>query len=243
MKIFIAYSNRSCVTGKALRESLKAKRKRTDRRARCDLLLRWGNTEEFSNLRKGRELNSIEAVKLATNKLEMLRTLAAAEIPVPLFGTELEGVDTFKDKHGNLYIRNKRGVVRYANDFNPVSDSYYTKPVLYKRREYRVHVFMGKVIGIYEKVPFDSEPENRPKLFKSDTCRFIKSDPAISRVDPAAQEVCIRAVKALGLDFGGVDIIRDKDKNFFICEVNSSPGLNGMNIERWTKEITDLLGA
>lgn len=243
MNIFIAYSNRSCITGKALRQALRAKRKKTDRRARCKLLLRWGNTEQYTNLRAEKELNSIDAVKLATNKLEMLNILTAAGISTPQFNSDPALTTQFMDKSENQYIRNKRGVVRYGNDFNPVSDSYYSQPIKFKRREYRVHVFCGKVIGIYEKIPLIEGAENRPKLFKSDTCRFVRCDGDISRVDQAAQTLCIEAVKALGLDVGGVDLIRDKNKKFFICEVNSSPGLNSQMVERYTKEINKLIGA
>lgn len=242
MKTFIAYSNKSCVTGKALREALHAKRKKTDKKAKCNLLVRWGNTEQYPNLRATRELNSIESVKLATNKLAMLQALSKAEVATLQFNTDPALIAQYLDKSGNHYIRNKRGVVRYGNDFNPTTDSYYSKPVPFKRREYRVHVFCGKVIGIYEKVPLKEGAENRPKLFKSDTCRFVRCDETLSRVDQAAQALCIASVTALGLDFGGVDLIRDNKKQFFVCEVNSAPGLNGLNVDRWVAEIKALSG-
>ena len=105
-----------------------------------------------------------------------------------------------------IYIRNKRGVVRYSNDFNPTNDMYFTQPVKSKRREYRVHVFNGKVIGIYEKVPMTAE---QPALYKSDTCNFKRRDPELCLLTTEDQAVCIKAVQALGLMFGGVDIYRD----------------------------------
>ena len=234
MKVFIAYTNRSCVTGKALKLALEGKRKKTNRRARCDLFIRWGNTEQFSNTTSTKQLNSLEAINRTVNKLEMLTVMRDASIPVPQFNTDILLIDNFKDDNGNVYIRSKDGVVRYASDYCPVRDSYYSKPIPLKRREYRVHVFNGKVIGIYEKVPLS---ENRPALFKSDTCKFTRCDPLVSRVDQNAQEICVRAVNSLGLLFGGVDLIRDKDKNFFVCEVNSAPGLNSNNIQRWVNEI------
>lgn len=234
MKIFIAYTNRSCVTGKALKLALEGKRKKTNRRAKCDLFIRWGNTEQFSNTTSTKQLNSLEAINRTVNKLEMLTVMRDSSIPVPQFNTDILLIDNFKDDNGNVYIRSKDGVVRYASDYCSVRDSYYSKPIPLKRREYRVHVFNGKVIGIYEKVPLS---ENRPALFKSDTCKFTRCDPLISRVDQNAQEICVRAVNSLGLLFGGVDLIRDKDKNFFVCEVNSAPGLNSNNIQRWVNEI------
>lgn len=223
MKTMICYSNASCVTGKAIREKFDALRKKTNKRSRCDLFIRWGSTEQFPATKYKLELNSLEAVLNTTNKLRMLELLAAANIPVPQFSTSAEQMPDLVDGNGNIYIRSKHGVVRYSNDFNPATDMYYTKPVKSKRREYRVHVFNGKVIGIYEKVPMTEE---RPALFKSDTCHFKKRDPELCLLTPENQAVCVQAVQALGLLFGGVDVIRDAKKNIFICEVNSSPGLN-----------------
>lgn len=234
MKVFIAYTNRSCVTGKALKLAIEGKRKLTNRKAKCDLFIRWGNTEEFVNTKSTKQLNSLDAVRRTVDKLQMLTTLKDAGLPTPEFDTELSLIDNFKDDTGNLYIRSKDGVVRYASDYCSVRDSYYSKPIALKRREYRVHVFNGKVIGIYEKVPLT---ESRPALFKSNTCKFVKCNPDISRVDQNAQAICIQAVNSLGLLCGGVDLIRDKNKNFFVCEVNSAPGLNSCNIQRWVDEI------
>ena len=94
----IAYSNRSCVTGKELREALSATRKRTNKRAKCDLFIRWGSTEEFDRLRYRKELNSLDAVLRTSNKLTMLQTLLAAGISVPRFSTDVSLIDEFKDR-------------------------------------------------------------------------------------------------------------------------------------------------
>jgi hypothetical protein len=251
MKTMIAYSNRSCVTGKELREALDAIRKKTNKKAKCDLFIRWGNTEEFDSLRFKKELNTLQAVLRTTNKLVMLQTLLEAGVPTLDFGTDIATIDSFKDRSGNIYIRDRRGVVRYGNDYNSTSDLYFSRPVRFKRREYRVHVFNGKILGAYEKVPLslaEGQPRNAetlPKLFKSDTCRFIRCDLTIDenglnpRVNDAAQAMCIQAVNSLGLLFGGVDLIRDKNGNFTICEVNSAPGLNGLNVDRWVEAIKE----
>ena len=88
MKAFIAYTNRGCVTGKQLRQALSAKRKRTDRRAKCDLFIRWGSTEQFDNLRYKKELNTRDAVIRTSSKLLMLQTLAAAGVSTLEFDTD-----------------------------------------------------------------------------------------------------------------------------------------------------------
>ena len=49
--------------------------------------------------------------------------------------------------------------------------------------------------------------------------------------------MCVDSVKALGLKFGGVDLIRDKNGEVFICEVNSAPGLNSNMIQKYVELI------
>jgi len=241
MKTMIAYTKRGCLTGKKLRVVLNAMRKRTDRRAKCDLFIRWGSTEPFNNLRYKKELNSLEAVQNTVNKLKMLEILRDAGIKTLEFNNVPDTMAELFDNSGNFYIRNRNGIVRYGNDFNQTTDLYYSRPIKYKRREYRVHVFENKVLGAYEKVPLVPGAENRPKLFKADTCKFVRCNLELEgcRVNAQAREMCVEAVQSLGLTFGGVDLIRDKSGNFTVCEVNSAPGLNGMNVGRWVEAIQE----
>jgi len=155
MKSMIAYSNRSCVTGKLLRTLLRIPRKRTQKRARVNYFLRWGNCESFPVAAR-MELNTREAVANASNKLRMMGLLAAAGIPIPKFAGRNTSLDEIKDANGKYYIRSNAGVVRYGDDFDWHNDAYATQPVPNKRREYRVHVFNGKILAIYEKVPHRS---------------------------------------------------------------------------------------
>lgn len=60
---------------------------------------------------------------------------------------------------------------------------------------------------------------------------------------PDEKSMAINAVKALNLQVGGVDILRSK-KGPMIIEVNSSPGLEGIervSEQRIAEEIIDLL--
>lgn len=242
MKTMIAYHSRSCVTGKLLRQILACPRKRTNKRAKLDVLIRWGSSEVFDRTTAKLELNTAEAVANASNKLRMIGLLAANNIPIPRVAGRNVSLDEIKDSTGNYYIRSNQGVVRYGNDFNASTDLYATQPIPNKRREYRVHVFNGKIIAIYEKIPHSLEQDGvRPALFKSYNCHFSLVDPQRSRCNAEGQEIAIRAVAALGLLFGGVDLIRDKDGNFFVCEVNSSPGLNQNNAQRWVTAIKEYI--
>lgn len=93
-------------------------------------------------------------------------------------------------------------------------------------REYRVHIFLGKSIRISEK-DFD------------DNGKYTTAKPQhkVKHVRAAAKE----AVKALGLDFGAVDIMAN-DEECWVLEVNTAPGLGGSMprlyadvFERWSR--------
>jgi len=244
MKFTILYSDKSSKTGRDLLNkfkplSTKALRKRTDKRLKTDVVLRWGSTETFNRLTSRIELNSVQAVTNASNKLTMMRNLVAASIPTPeiLFDlTNTENLDNYRDEAGGFFVRGSNQEVRY-DDTLKRGDLYVSKPLPNKRREYRVHVFNGEVIAIYEKIA----NEENTKLFKSHNCHFELKNKDNCKLSLANQQVCIDAVNSLGLLFGGVDVLRDKDQNIFISEVNSAPGLNGTNIDRYVNKITEYL--
>jgi glutathione synthase/RimK-type ligase-like ATP-grasp enzyme len=247
MKFTILYSGRSSKTGKDLLNkfkprSSKAFRKRTDKRLNTDVILRWGSTENFSRLRGRLELNSLESVKNASDKYKMMKILTESGIPTcevlfdPFgFTYELNDIlDRFRDENGGFFIRGANHQVRY-DDTVKTGDLYLTKPLENKRREYRVHVFNGEVIAIYEKIPNDESV----KMFKSHNCSFKLRNIENCRLTKENQETCIKAVNSLGLLFGGIDLMRDKDQNIFISEVNSAPALNSTNIDRYVEKITE----
>lgn len=242
MKLTILYSNKSSKTGKSLVSKFrpltsKVIKKRTNKRLKTDVLLRWGSTESFSRLTSRVELNTLQAVNNASSKLDMMRILVGASIKTPEILFDLsnsEALESMRDESGGFYVRGFNQEMRYDDEIKR-GDLYVSKPILNKRREYRVHVFNGEVIAMYEKVPFEDDI----KLFKSFNCNFKLVDPERSRCNKDNQNECIKAVNALGLLFGGVDLIRDKDQNVFVSEVNSAPSLNSTNIDRYVTKITE----
>lgn len=84
--------------------------------------------------------------------------------------------------------------------------------------EVRVHIFKGKSIRISEKSFFFEEYNG--KKYRDYTT--IKPTIKRKRVRRAAK----KAVQALGLDFGAVDILATDDA-CYVLEVNAAPGLGG----------------
>jgi glutathione synthase/RimK-type ligase-like ATP-grasp enzyme len=250
----IVYKPSTSVTGKQLRDELRLlgvfskvlKVVSHNKKIKAKYFLRWGDNRDYNVSQDTIQLNTKEAVNNAVNKYKMLTLLSQANVPTLEFTRDFSQADNFKDENGVFYVRGSDGEVRYDTSTR-AGDSYISKPILNKKREYRVHVFNGKVIAIYEKIPNIQEEEEKPKLFKSYNCHFSLCDVDNCRIGEQGKQAAINAVSALGLLFGGVDVIYTYDKHkpdgekkgIIICEVNSAPSLNTTNIGRWVESFKE----
>ena len=120
-----------------------------------------------------------------------------------------------------------------------------------KRREYRVHVgrvLRGayRIIDIARKVRRAGVPdggvngEGRPFIWNHGN-DFIFQRSGIDYDESVIRRVCDRAmqaVRALDLDFGAVDVVVQAGSsidtaNFYVLEVNTSPGMEGTTLQRY----------
>lgn len=110
----------------------------------------------------------------------------------------------------------------------------YTKYIP-KKKEFRVHVFGGKVILVSEKRKkkgVDSDYIVRSNHKGWVFCYKDINEPNGLRV------LGVDAVRALGLDFGAVDVIYNAKLNkLYALEVNSAPGLCTTSLEAYANEI------
>lgn len=115
-------------------------------------------------------------------------------------------------------------------------------------QEYRVHVFYDGVNGRrFRVIRINRKVRTRPNegnglgnVVKSHrngwTFEFVEAnDPTLGEVRRAAR----RAVKALGLHFGAVDIGVTADGRPFVYEVNTAPGLDDGGLARYVTFITN----
>lgn len=243
MKTVICFSNRSSKTGKAFADEFMNHSElgridlvRSSKRVRdAKVFIRWGNCVSWCP-DNALVLNSPTAVNNASNKSKMIQLLSSGEgVTTPKFFMRCDmnnvNVNDYKNEDGFFYIRGSNLSVRYDNVIRN-DDLYIMKPIKTKR-EYRVHVFNGKILGIYEKIP----REEGVKLFKAHNCQFKRLDPEICTLKERGKKMAIDAVAKLGLLFGGVDVIKNEANEYVINEVNSAPSLNSINVKRWTEEI------
>lgn len=114
-----------------------------------------------------------------------------------------------------------------------------------KKKEYRVHVAFNDVIGVSRKVlrpDYDKKFVNWHIRNFDNGFIFQEYDknglPEWENCPDCVLHTALKAVEALGLHFGGVDVIYNESwDTAFVLEVNSSPGLMDATGEHYLKAI------
>ena len=105
-----------------------------------------------------------------------------------------------------------------------------------KKHEYRVHVFNGEVIDITQK------KKRKGAEFLDTKIRNHKNGWVYAREDITEPEdlrqQAARAMYAVGLKFGAVDLIWNELENkSYVLEINTAPGLTGATLEKYAQAI------
>jgi len=210
-----------------------------------NVVIRWGSREELPSNGGTVVYNRSSAIANATDKRESRNILATAGVVVPRMVTPDDSNISYPvvarpsvHSKGRNFI-----VIRDASQFRTHYQSHarrgwYYSEYVDKDSEFRFHVCHGKVLAIMEK----PRPENRNLLAWN---RALNEDPFVYVPWNALRErqglanaaiESIKAVEALGLDFGGVDVMLVGDRAVVI-EVNTAPTLNSSDYvaERYSK--------
>lgn len=114
-------------------------------------------------------------------------------------------------------------------------------------KEYRIHSFNGKSIRAGIKVPREGFTPVTENLWKPDSNMahpWIRSFDGGWRINydgfssnNLMKSVAHKAVSALGLHFGAVDIGETADGTMIVLEVNRAPGIEGNSIQSYVRAI------
>lgn len=105
-----------------------------------------------------------------------------------------------------------------------------------KKTEYRVHIFKEKVVHILEKRR-KAGCESVDSKIRNHKNGYVFCSENVQMPD-GIKELAIKASKISSSDFKGVDIGYNEKKNeLFVIEVNSAPGIQGTNINRYVNTI------
>lgn len=213
---------------KALMRGLPAVRVRDTGRYRKrggDFIINWGNTSTPSWGKPN--LNQPEAVSLAVNKVLALDKMKEAGVRTVEHTTDSDIVQQWLDEGHSVYARTLtrasegRGIHVVTRGMQIPRAPLYTKGIK-DGTEYRLHVFDGVVIDYTKKVPINPVAGGNA-LIKSHSNGWTFARNVERRL--SLETEAVKAVKALGLDFGAVDIITFKKTGVRVLEVNTSPGM------------------
>jgi predicted ATP-grasp superfamily ATP-dependent carboligase len=212
-----------------------------------ELVMNWGSTKEEPTA-VCTWLNAPEKVKVASDKLATFTTLKAANVMVPDFTADINVAkgwiadDKIVLARKRLNGHSGQGI-KVCKTVEEIPEGYplYVKYVR-KESEFRVHVFRGQVIDYVQKKKREGiSDEEFNKYIRSYNngwvfCRDDIEDSA------KVKEEAIKAVAALGLDFGAVDIVKTNKNKVFVLEVNTAPALEGTTVEKYKAAVLPLLG-
>lgn len=194
----------------------------------------------------GRIINNPVNCNVAANKLSFFQRVTkwnkdfmALAVKIPEFTADIDAARKWIDeKHIVVCRKELRGnggdgivIAKAAGDL--VQCPLYVKYIP-KLREYRVHVVNGKVISMQRKV---AKPGQEPVCWqvRSHDNGFIFQRGMEGIPGEELDEVkkqAIFAVRAVGLDFGGVDVIwNQKVGSAYVLEVNTAPGIEGQTVQ------------
>lgn len=186
-----------------------------------DLVIRWGTTAKFPQAKK--VLNKASAIRTCSNKGLSREVMIADGVLCPKMndnaGFPCIVRPTFHSQGKHLYFCNTEEEL--ANAITAIDGDYYISEYIDKEREFGVFVFDGRVSSMVEKVAKTDEHAVAWNVaqgtHKFENLKWSEWD------IPAAKEA-LKAVKALKLDFGRVDIMI-KDGKAYVLEVNSAHSL------------------
>lgn len=182
-------------------------------------------------------LNKPWAIKNAVNKTRTFEILQKAGIPTVEWTTDMGDAIRWTLAGEIVVCRTMvgsfagKGIVVAHSPQELVEAPLYTK-FLKDTKEFRVHAINGKAVDTQEKRTrrnIDKVLINREIRSHHEGWVFCRKDVVKPK---GLDQISIDAIQALGLDFGGVDVIYSNVTNkCYILEVNTAPGLEGSTIK------------
>ena len=195
------------------------------------VVVRWGTTQQMLTNNKTVVYNSCTAIKNATDKKLSRELFIEENVSCPKLVTKTNVVTNdlpiiarpfIHSKGKNFIVLNT--IAEFNNHFNP--QTFYYSNFIDKDREFRVHVGHSKALAILEKIkPQDGGIAWNRAQNDVDPFEYINWGEVDTQKLHCVLLEAIKAVKAVGLDMGGVDVML-KDGVAYVLEVNTAPTLN-----------------
>jgi len=192
-----------------------------------DIYIRWGCTSNLPNP-DAKVINSAKAIHRVSDKLEFRRTLNEHDLcPATWFhytDVPFKALEKGVVIRPRIHSRGRR--IWLVKDMLALKSKclelgeYYISEYVDKVEEYRVFVVQGRAVCVAKKTPDNPNALawNVAKGGRFDNVRW-------NDWNVKAVRIAIEGFNLSGLDFGGVDIMVDKEGECTILEINSAPSL------------------
>ena len=216
-------------------------------------VVNWGSSELPEEVSKCRVLNKAERVKVAGNKALTFDVLARNNVSIPDYTRDRNVAIRWIQENRTVVARQSltghsgRGIIVMENG-NEFQEAPLFVTYIPKSAEYRVHVIGGEIVDIQRKIA-DPEREVTDWKVRSHQNGFIfirnreDGQPYMNVAEQSVKDVALQAVRALGLDFAGVDIVWNrKMRRAFCLEANTAIGIEGSTLDVYTQGLKRLAG-
>lgn len=144
------------------------------------------------------------ALLIAEKELSNKNTI----ITKPLFGSQGEGLRRFEKMTDLFWLTSSHGIFYLQRFIESAGEGY---------SDWRVFVIQGRVVASMRR---------RGVCWLNNVARGASCE-AVDN-DDVMNTLALKATRVLGMDYAGVDIIRDRLGNYSIIEVNSIPAWKGL---------------
>tara|TARA_R110000744_G_scaffold103210_1_gene197990 strand:+ start:1152 stop:2024 length:873 start_codon:yes stop_codon:yes gene_type:complete len=248
------YKNASA-SAKALGLGLGAKRIKTAnsrfKGSPDKVVINWGSSELPDEVMKCMVINPPAITNVASNKLKFFEAMLHFNennddgdwVNIPEFTTDEDQAADWVDMGGIVVARHKltgnsgEGIELMEGEFDedaPIAPLYVK--YMPKKQEYRVHVANGQVVDLQRKARrHDVADEDVNWRIRNHDNGFIFARNELD-VPHSVSRQAVMACKAIGLDFGAVDIIyNERHQSAYVLEINTAPGLTGQTLEGYVE--------
>lgn len=236
-----------CKSAKLLADTLEVKRVlhtgSTLKGSPALTIINWGASPKtfLDQLYGAKIFNPPERIALCANKIRFFNHIAskAAGPRVPTWTRDMKEAKKWLVEGKCVLARtlveafDGDGLVEMNKVLDFVEAPLYTVYVP-KKLEYRIMMWREEVVHAYRKV---CETGKEPGSWKIRTGGngFYYWDYKIDDVPPEVIVQSKLAMKAVGLDFGGVDVIFGEDKKAYVLEINTAPWLEELTAKKYSE--------
>jgi hypothetical protein len=172
-------------------------------------------------------LPALNANATRYNKFQQLVELARAGVSVPLHSTNGEGLQFPLLGRKFHHVGGKDIVPILGRDaewpLRQRGSDFFTQYIP-RAAEYRVWAFRGTPKAVYSKVL--RHPEQLGRAVGANWGNGFAFE-ILPNAPENLKATGVAAIRALGLDFGAVDILQGNDQRLYVLEVNTAPGVEG----------------